>query len=158
MSDKVNHPSHYNTGKIEVIEFIEDQKLDYHLGNSVKYIARAGKKNPEAIVEDLEKAIWYIRRRIELMADTVRRPNEMNPEASSDVPTSGDALMMNSNPVCMTCAQCDKRFWRTSNSLHTWCKECRADECNRSCEKCFCIFPTTWESSQKHCAQCRNYK
>lgn len=63
--DPVNHPSHYTDGKIEVIDFIEDKKLGFHLGNAVKYIARAGKKDPTKTVEDLEKAIWYIKRYIE---------------------------------------------------------------------------------------------
>lgn len=60
--DVVNHPSHYTDGKIEVIEFIEDKKLGFCLGNAIKYIARAGKKNKDKEVEDLEKAIWYIKR------------------------------------------------------------------------------------------------
>ncbi len=63
-NDPVNHPSHYTDGKIEVIDFIEDKKLDFHLGNAVKYISRAGKKNPDKKIEDLEKAIWYIQREI----------------------------------------------------------------------------------------------
>lgn len=63
-SDPVNHPSHYTSGKIEVIDFIEDQKLDFHLANAVKYICRAGKKNPDKTQEDLEKAVWYINRYI----------------------------------------------------------------------------------------------
>lgn len=65
MNDPVNHPSHYTDGKIEVIDFIEDKKLGFHLGNAVKYITRAGKKDPAKTVEDLEKAIWYIKRYIE---------------------------------------------------------------------------------------------
>lgn len=68
-SEVVNHPSHYNTGKIEVIDFIEDQKLGFHLGNAVKYICRAGKKDPAKVKEDLEKAIWYINRYIKRMED-----------------------------------------------------------------------------------------
>lgn len=64
-ADPVNHPSHYNTGKIEVIEFIRDQRFDYLLGNAVKYISRAGKKDPAKEVEDLEKARWYLNRKIE---------------------------------------------------------------------------------------------
>lgn len=63
-NDPVNNPSHYTSGKIEVIDFIEDQKLDFCLGNSVKYIARSGKKNPDKTVEDLEKACWYLQRKI----------------------------------------------------------------------------------------------
>lgn len=64
-SDNVNRPSHYTRGKIEVIDFIEDQKLCYHIGNAVKYCARAGYKDPSKEVKDLEKAIWYIKRKIE---------------------------------------------------------------------------------------------
>lgn len=63
-NDPVNRPSHYTDGKIEVIEFIEDKGLDFCLGNSVKYISRAGKKDPEKTIQDLQKAIWYINRKI----------------------------------------------------------------------------------------------
>ena len=52
--DVVNHPSHYTRGNIEVIDFIEDQQLPYHLGNVVKYVARAGFKGDK--VEDLKKS------------------------------------------------------------------------------------------------------
>lgn len=65
MNDNVNHPSHYTDGKIEVIDFIEDKNLNFHRGNAVKYIARAGKKNPDKEVEDLEKAVWYTNREIQ---------------------------------------------------------------------------------------------
>lgn len=64
-NDPVNRPAHYTDGRIEVIDFIEDKKLDFHLGNAVKYISRAGKKDPAKFVEDLQKAIWYINRAIE---------------------------------------------------------------------------------------------
>lgn len=79
-TDKVNHPAHYNTGKIEVIEYIEDQRLCFHLGNAVKYISRAGKKDPTKTIEDLEKAIWYCRRKIETLKPAPRRPNDMPQE------------------------------------------------------------------------------
>lgn len=59
----VNHPSHYNAGKYEVIDVIEDWSLGFNLGNAVKYIARADHKGDA--VTDLEKAEWYIRREIE---------------------------------------------------------------------------------------------
>lgn len=59
----VNHPSHYNVGKIEVIDAIEDWGLNFSLGNAVKYIARADHKGKP--IEDLEKARWYIEREIE---------------------------------------------------------------------------------------------
>lgn len=63
--DNVNHPSHYNTGKIEVIDYIEDKNLGFNLGNAVKYISRAGVKDPLRTIEDLEKACWYVKREIE---------------------------------------------------------------------------------------------
>ena len=65
MKEKVNHPDHYlkDTGH-EVIDVISAWKLDFSLGNSLKYIARAGKKNPEKTIEDLKKAIWYINYKI----------------------------------------------------------------------------------------------
>ena len=65
MDDAVNHPSHYTSGKIEVIDFIEDQHLGFHLGNTVKYICRAGKKADADYLTDLKKAKWYLDRRIE---------------------------------------------------------------------------------------------
>lgn len=65
MNDPVNHPSHYTDGKIEVIDFIEDKNLSFHLGNVVKYIARAGKKDTTKTLEDLKKARWYLDRYIQ---------------------------------------------------------------------------------------------
>lgn len=69
-TDNVNHPSHYTDGKIEVIDFIEDKKLGYHLGNVIKYISRAGKKCPDKEIEDLKKARWYLNRYIEKLEAT----------------------------------------------------------------------------------------
>ena len=69
MNDNVNHPAHYTDGKIEVIDFIEDKKLGFHLGNAVKYICRAGKKDPEKTIEDLQKAEWYLHRYIQKLQE-----------------------------------------------------------------------------------------
>ena len=74
--DNVNHPDHYNHGKIEVIDFIEDKELGFHLGNAVKYISRAGRKNPDKTVEDLKKAVWYINRQIERLEMSLGGQNE----------------------------------------------------------------------------------
>ncbi|MDR1073019.1 MAG: DUF3310 domain-containing protein [Treponema sp.] len=63
MSDMVNHPSHYTFGKFEVIDVIEDWKLNYNMGNAVKYVARAEHKGNK--IEDLQKAIWYLQREID---------------------------------------------------------------------------------------------
>jgi hypothetical protein len=60
----VDHPIHYHPGKHEAIDVIEDWGLDFHLGNALKYICRAGKKT-RGIEEDLRKAIWYLQRRLE---------------------------------------------------------------------------------------------
>ena len=64
-NDAVNHPSHYTDGEIEVITYIDDKNFNYCRGNAIKYISRAGKKNPEKEIEDLEKAEWYIHHEIE---------------------------------------------------------------------------------------------
>ena len=60
--DMVNHPPHYARLKPEPIDVIEAWQLDYFRGNALKYIARAGHKDDE--VQDLEKAVWYLQRRI----------------------------------------------------------------------------------------------
>lgn len=62
--DNVNHPQHYTDGSIEVLDFIEDKKLNYHRGNAIKYICRAGKKSKETEIEDLQKAVFYLNREI----------------------------------------------------------------------------------------------
>lgn len=65
MHDPVNHPAHYTDGQIEVIDFIDDKQLSYCLGNAVKYISRAGKKDPAKTIEDLQKAVWHLNHEIE---------------------------------------------------------------------------------------------
>jgi len=69
MNDIINHPSHYTDGNIEVIDYIEDKGFGYHLGNAIKYISRAGKKDPDKEIEDLQKAMWYIARYIKLRTE-----------------------------------------------------------------------------------------
>lgn len=61
----IDHPPHYTRGKIEPIDVIEDWLLGFHLGNALKYIARAGHKDPAKTVEDLKKAAWYLQREID---------------------------------------------------------------------------------------------
>ena len=73
-NDNVNHPSHYTTGKIEVIDFIEDKELNYHRGNAIKYIVRAGKKDPDKEIEDLQKAVWYLKREIDRLLNNRELP------------------------------------------------------------------------------------
>ena len=64
-NDVVNHPQHYTFGKIEVIDVLEDWKLEYHIGNVVKYLARAKHKGNE--LQDCQKAKWYLDRYIQLL-------------------------------------------------------------------------------------------
>jgi hypothetical protein len=61
-ADMVNHPPHYNQGKFETIEVIEDWNLNYNLGQVIKYISRCEHKGNK--IEDLEKAEWYLKREI----------------------------------------------------------------------------------------------
>ena len=63
-TDDVNHPSHYKVGGIETIDYIESKALNYHLGNVVKYISRAGHKASADVLKDLKKAQWYLNRHI----------------------------------------------------------------------------------------------
>jgi hypothetical protein len=65
--EMVNNPLHYGgaDNPYEAIKVIEAWGLDFHLGNTVKYISRAGIKNPEKELEDLKKAAWYLQRRID---------------------------------------------------------------------------------------------
>ena len=60
--DLVNNPAHYTTGGIETIDFIEAKKLNYNLGNVIKYLTRADYKGNK--LEDLRKAQWYLTREI----------------------------------------------------------------------------------------------
>lgn len=70
--DAVNNPAHYTDSRIEVIDYIEDKNLGFCLGNAIKYISRAGKKQDyegqdqkAKTIQDLQKSIWYISRRIQ---------------------------------------------------------------------------------------------
>lgn len=67
MSEAVNHPDHYGgaDNPYEAIKVIEAWSLCFCLGNTVKYIARAGKKEQAKEIEDLKKARWYLDRRIQ---------------------------------------------------------------------------------------------
>ena len=69
--DNVNHPAHYGgaDNAYEAIKVIEAWNLDFCLGNVVKYISRAGKKEGNSLIQDLEKAKWYLERRIQELRD-----------------------------------------------------------------------------------------
>lgn len=75
--DPVNHPSHYTDGKIEVIDFINDKKMNFNRGNVIKYVSRAGKKASKALddkkkeIQDLEKAKFYLEDEIKRLKQEV---------------------------------------------------------------------------------------
>ena len=58
-------PSYYTRGEIQPWDFIRDQELNYHLGNAVKYIVRAGKKPDNTAAKDLQKAIHYLQNELQ---------------------------------------------------------------------------------------------
>jgi hypothetical protein len=64
--EMVKNPDHYGgaSNPYEAIKVIENWNLDFHLGNTVKYISRAGKKDPSKEIEDLKKAMFYLDRKI----------------------------------------------------------------------------------------------
>lgn len=81
MSDPVNHPAHYG-GDVpyEVIKVINAWELSFDLSTAIKYIARAGKKNPKKTIEDLQKAIFYINDEIkQLQGQGTRAVEEAKP-------------------------------------------------------------------------------
>lgn len=134
VTDKINHSSHYTTGKIEAIEVIEDQKLDFHLGNAFKYLVRAGHKDPDTFVEDLQKAIWYLKRRIELHKAFMEsreaiKPNAMNPTQDKNSRSTSVIPALNLGPiekhqVCVETAIKDDRDHfepKTRNIHHASC-------------------------------------
>ena len=65
--EQVNHPGHYGGSEnvYEAIKVIEAWDLGFHLGNTIKYISRAGKKETDKELQDLRKAAWYLQRHIE---------------------------------------------------------------------------------------------
>lgn len=95
MTDNVNHPSHYNMGGIEVIDAIESWGFGegFNRGNAIKYIARAGRKDPACTVEDLEKARFYIEREIQRLS---QKPIDL---AAETLDTMSDALDIRHNPT-----------------------------------------------------------
>ena len=82
-------PSHYTRGSIEVWDFIRDQQLNYHLGNAIKYICRAGYKGSRR--EDIEKAIHYLENELQhtLQDDEPVRPSHTVPYSVWDPEHTG---------------------------------------------------------------------
>lgn len=86
MNNKINHPIYYNSGKIETINIISDQGWaeGFCLGNAIKYITRAGKKNTFTKIEDLEKAKWYLSYYIDFLKNEDTMIIDFNDEDKTD--------------------------------------------------------------------------
>ena len=80
-------PDYYRRGTIEVWDFIRDQGLNYHLGNAVKYISRAGFKSTATKTEDLKKAIHYLENELQhtLRIKESERPSDRVPQRLSNL-------------------------------------------------------------------------
>lgn len=72
--EQVNHPEHYGgkNNEYEAIKVIDAWELGFSLGNTVKYISRAGKKRKDKELEDLRKALWYLQHHIETLEEKNR--------------------------------------------------------------------------------------
>lgn len=77
------NPQHYKAGSLQAIDCIEAFKLNFLLGNALKYILRAGKKGDKS--EDLQKAIWYLQRQLSVLDSC---PNERQNEITDTSRTS----------------------------------------------------------------------
>ena len=83
-------PNYYNRGRIPVWDFIRDQELDFHKGNAIKYICRAGHKG--SAKEDIEKAIHYLENELQHLTDTSERIQAVLSDSFWDDWTDGSIL------------------------------------------------------------------
>lgn len=121
--EMVNHPKHYNSGKYEVIDVIEDWKLGFNLGNAVKYIARCEHKGKKS--EDLDKALWYLQREIGKKKSTPNYIHEKSDDNPFEPPCDGQVDL--SKPLyeefdCVKCVYHD--------DLYDACYTCDDSACN----------------------------
>lgn len=81
----IYNPDYYRTGKIEVADYIEDKGFNFFLGNVVKYVSRAGKKEGNALIQDLKKAKWYLDREISRQEQLLKIPKKTTAINGNDV-------------------------------------------------------------------------
>ena len=126
--DAVDNPSHYCGTKYQVINFIEDWGLGYCLGNVVKYICRAGKKyigDKQKELQDLEKAKWYLERRLEEHKNGVELDsNELKMNISIDDFTEDQKLNYTRRKIIKNIVDCvyeeiDTKFYTALELLDT---------------------------------------
>jgi len=73
--EHVNHPQHYQFGKnneYEAIKVIDAWDLGFSLGNTIKYISRAGKKGKDKELQDLRKGLWYLEHHIKQLEQKIK--------------------------------------------------------------------------------------
>lgn len=98
VKDAVNHPPHYAELQPEPIDVIEGWRLPFHLGNTIKYISRAGRKTADALT-DLKKSRWYLDRYIEQLELGAKVEAEPKP----------------------ACSMCDGKGQYYRGPFHYWC-------------------------------------
>lgn len=84
VNDPVNHPAYYCDGGIETIDYILAKNMDFLLGQVCKYISRAGKKDPGKELEDLEKAQFYLSRKIQALKGNGHEKQEEDEKMGED--------------------------------------------------------------------------
>ena len=82
MAKTTDGPNYYKRGSTDVWDFIRDQGLNFHLGNAIKYICRAGYKDSK--IQDLEKAIHYLTNELDHEKDVYLRTSQGIPHKVSD--------------------------------------------------------------------------
>ena len=83
-------PTYYQRGSCDVWDFIREQELNFHLGNAIKYICRAGYKDSK--IQDLEKAIHYLENELEHEENLLIRAGEGIPIQIRDKEFSGPTV------------------------------------------------------------------
>jgi hypothetical protein len=146
-NEMINHPPHYGGDtQYETIKVIEAWGLGFHLGNAVKYIARAGKKTGNNIVLDLAKAVWYLNRAIGV--NTEQEPGQDAPVPAMQVqalhpipPASGAGAAAGTEP-----AAAKENKPKGTNWPRTWPKTCvicgkkfDAKSCSSKCCSPACV-------------------
>jgi hypothetical protein len=116
MSDNVNHPKHYNShpAGIECIDIVEH--LPYNVGNAIKYCWRSGLKNPDP-TEDLQKAIWYLKREVARRQKLRENPYGTYTETDYLKALSQSSLMTESDTASMPLKDCENEDQGTISNL-----------------------------------------
>lgn len=114
MSDKINHPAHYqHPSGVESIQVCRHE--NFNRGNAIKYIMRAGKKEGESEIDDLKKALWYIN-------DEIMRIEELNKDAPhAPVSVTDETGKINFQPMVEEIPIPDWEEWRVDwDKLYKW--------------------------------------